>query len=99
MIIKMDSGIHYAKEVDENGKFIRWLPHPHGGYKEECRKILEAAEEKSCDSYVYWCREQFNKNGKLYPKSLKRLQELTEEAEEFTEEDKNIFERLQNRWQ
>lgn len=98
-IIKMPEGhIHYAKEVDENGKFIKWLPHPDGGYKEQCRRILEAAEEKSFDSYVGWCRKQFDKEGKLYPKSLKKLQELIEEEKEFTEKDKDFCEKILSRW-
>ena len=29
MIIIMENGPHYGKEVDENGKFIRWVSDPN----------------------------------------------------------------------
>lgn len=102
MIIKMDSGIHYAKEVDENGKFIRWLPNPNGSYKERCKKLLDDVEKmdlnESEEKYFTSFKGQFENKGKLSLKQVAVLENI-KEAHTFTEEDKEIFERLQNRWQ
>lgn len=78
-IIKMESGPHYAKEVDEDGKFIRWLPHPDGNYKEKCTKLLEEVEEYGCNYFTESCRKFLDEKGFLSKAQVDCLNKILDE--------------------
>lgn len=82
MIIKMENGIHYAKEVDENGKFIRWVSDPNKkSYRDECLEWLEKAESAKNCGIIQSFRNQFDKKHSLSPKQLEICKKIYEEVE------------------
>lgn len=82
MIIKMESGMHYGKEVDENGKFIKWVSDPNKkSYKQECLEWLERAEGAKNCRIIQSFRKQFDKRGSLSPKQIEVCKKIYEEVE------------------
>lgn len=82
MIIIMENGPHYGKEVDENGKFIRWVSDPNKkSYKDECREWIEKAESANNCGIIQSFRKQFDKKGSLSPKQLDVCKKIYEETE------------------
>ena len=82
MIIKMENGMHWGKEVDENGRFIKWVSDPNKkSYKEECLEWLEKAESAKNSKIVRSFREQFDKRGSLSPKQIDICKKIYEETE------------------
>lgn len=82
MIIKMESGMHYAKEVDENGKFIKWVADPNKKpYKEICREWLEKAESANNCHIIQSFRKQYNDKHSLSPKQIEVCKKIYEETE------------------
>lgn len=83
MIILLENSIHYAKEVDENGKFVRFVSNPNKkSYKEECLEWLEKAEKVS-DSYILKSfRKQINERHALSPKQLDVCKKIYEDNNE-----------------
>lgn len=76
MIIKMENSMHYAKEVDDEGNFIRWLPHPEGTYKQKCVKLLEEVEKINQSNFIKGLREQFENRGSLSPRQVECLEKM-----------------------
>lgn len=82
MIIIMENGPHYAKEVDDKtGKFIKWISDPNKkSYKEECIEWLEKAESMNNNFLIQSFRKQFDKKGNLSPKQLDLCKKIYEEG-------------------
>ena len=80
MIIKMETGMHWGKEVDdETGKFVRWVSDPNKkSYKEECKEWLEKAESADNNYLIQSFRKQFDERGSLSPKQIEVCKEIYE---------------------
>lgn len=83
MIIKMETGMHWGKEVDdETGKFIRWVSDPSKKpYKDICLEWLEKAESMNNNMFVQSLRKQFDKKHTLSPKQVDACRQIYERAE------------------
>lgn len=56
-IIKTPHLIHYAKLVDKNGKFLKWIPKPRNEtdkkYKKEIQRELQEVKKLDRKQYKY----------------------------------------------